>query len=160
MIAKLIRKLNDRLRNPSRVVGGGVMALGAVVVGAWVRRRRPGHLPLPDAGEIASETGLSVSNATKGAVIAAVREADRPDIVLLRNTVNEAMREGAAAGADLAAVAVGAVGGAVEISRLVGEEPLVAASAAGRAAMEVAEAQGTVAAARIHDLLSAAGVPA
>lgn len=136
------------------------MALGVVVVGSWVRRRRPDHLPLSDAGEIASETGLSVSNAATGAVIAAVREADRPDIVLLRNAVSEAMREGVAAGADLAAVAVGVVGGAVEVSHLVGEEPLEAASAAGRAAMEVAEAQGTVAAARIRDLLSAAGVPA
>lgn len=154
MIGVLFRKLGDR----SRMVRGGLMALGAVAVGALVRRR-PDRLPLPDVGVIATEAALSVSNAAKGTVIAAVREADRPDLVLLRNTVSEAMREGVAAGADLAAVAVGAVGGAVEMARLMGEEPLEAASAAGRAAMQVAEAQGRVAATRIQDLLSASGVP-
>lgn len=155
----MIGTLFPKLRERSRVLVGGVMALGALIVGGLVRRRRSDRLSLPEVGAIATETALSVSNAAKGTVIAAVRESERPDIVLLRNTVSEAMREGVAAGADLAAVAVGAVGGAVEMARLLGEDPLEAASAAGEAAMQVAEAQGRVAATRIQDLLSASGVP-
>lgn len=151
-------KLLEWLRERSRMVAGGGMALGAMVVGALVQRRRGERLVLPDPGEIATETALSVSNAAKGMVITAVREADHPDVVLVQNTVSEAMREGVAAGADLAAVAVGAVSGAVEMAHHVDSAPLDVAAAAGRAAMQVAEAQGRVAARRIHDLLAAHGV--
>jgi hypothetical protein len=91
-------------------------------------------------------------------MITAIREAGQPAFVLLSNTARDAMREGVASGADLTAVAAGIVEGAVDVSRLLGEDPVATGSTAAQAAMEVADAQGRVAAARIRDMLAPHGL--
>lgn len=146
------------LMERKRTIWASLIAIGGVVFTTLARRHRTISLTLPDAGEIAAETAVSVHNAAKATVIAAIREADHPDSVLLSNTARDAMREGVVSGADLAAVAVGIVEGAVQVSRLLGEDAVTAGSTAAQAAMEVAEAQGRVAAARIHDMLAPHGL--
>lgn len=140
------------------VTAGALVTVAAAVVGVLVRRGRRVTLELPDPGVLAAETAISVHNAAKATVISAIREADQPDTVLLQNTVREAMREGVWAGADLTAVAVGVVEGAVAVSHLMEEGTVTVASTAALAAMEVADAQGRVAAARIRDMLEPHGL--
>lgn len=141
-----------------KTILGSLVAIGGMVVAAIARRHRNPPLEWPDPGELAAETAVSVHNAAKATVITAIREADQPDLVLLSNTARDAMREGVASGADLTAVAAGIVEGAVDVSRLLGEDPVAAGSTAAQAAMEVADAQGRVAAARIRDMLAPHGL--
>lgn len=151
----------ERLKNTlseKRSVAGGLLAIAIAVAGVLVRRDKRSTLELPDPGALAAETAISVHNAAKATVISAIREADQPDTVLLQNTVRDAMREGVWAGADLTAVAAGVVEGAVEVSHLMEAEAETVASSAALAAMEVADAQGRVAAARIRDMLEPHGL--
>ncbi len=151
--AKLKNTLSER-----KGVAASALAIVFAAVGVLIRRERRVTLELPDPGERAAETAVSVHNAAKATVISAIREADQRDSVLLQNTVRYAMREGVWAGADLTAVAAGVVEGAVEVSHLMKEEAESAGSIAALAAMEVADAQGRVAAARIRDMLEPYGL--
>ncbi|MFP3883053.1 MAG: hypothetical protein ACLFWH_12145 [Actinomycetota bacterium] len=151
--AKLKNTLSER-----KGVAAGALAIAVAAVGILIRRERRVTLELPDPGVRAAETAISVHNAAKATVISAVREADQPDTVLLQNTVRDAMREGVWAGADLTAVAAGVVEGAMEVSHLMNEDAEAAGSTAALAAMEVADAQGRVAAARIRDMLEPHGL--
>lgn len=158
MAGDIATKLKNTLSEKKGVTAGTLVAVATAVVGVLVRRGRRVTLELPDPGAMAAETAISVHNAAKATVISAIREADQPDTVLLQNTVREAMREGVWAGADLTAVAAGVVEGAVAVSHLMKEEAETAGSAAALAAMEVADAQGRVAAARIRDMLEPHGL--
>lgn len=134
-------------------------AAGAAALVAARRRRarRKGTRPIvfPDAAALAAETATSVRNAAKGAVIAAVREADDADETLVASAVGEAVNDALGAGADVAAVAIGAVEGALDVAHLVkGSTSQVAATAA-RAALDAATAHGEIAGARVFDLLRA-----
>lgn len=151
--AKLKNTLSGR-----KGVASSALAIAVAAVGVLIRRKRRVTLELPDPGVRAAETAISVHNAARATVISAIREADQPDSVLLQNTVRDAMREGVWAGADLTAVAAGVVEGAVEVSHLMKEEKETAGSTAALAAMEVADAQGRVAAARIRDMLEPFGL--
>lgn len=158
MAGDIATKLRNTLSEKKGVTAGALVTVAAAVVGVLVRRERRVTLELPDPGVRAAETAISVHNAAKATVISAIREADQPDSVLLQNTVREAMREGVWAGADLTAVAAGVVEGAVEVSHLMKEEAETVGSTAALAAMEVADAQGRVAAARIRDMLEPHGL--
>lgn len=158
MAIDMATRLKNTLSEKKGVTAGALVAVAVAVVGILVRRGRRVSLDLGDPGLLAAETAISVHNAAKATVISAIREADQPDTVLLQNTVREAMREGVWAGADLTAVAAGVVEGAVEVSHLMKEESEAVASAAVLAAMEVADAQGRVAAARIRDMLEPHGL--
>lgn len=158
MAGDIAKKLRNTLSEKKGVTAGAVVTVAAAVVGVLVRRERRVTLELPDPGARAAETAISVHNAAKATVISAIREADQPDTVLLQNTVREAMREGVWAGADLTAVAAGVVEGAVEVSHLMKEKAETVGSSAALAAMEVADAQGRVAAARIRDMLEPHGL--
>ena len=157
MAGDIAMKLKNTLSEKKRVAGG-LLAIAVALVGVLFRRRRRVSLDLGDPGVVAAETAISVHNAAKATVISVIREADQPDTVLLQNTVRDAMREGVWAGADLTAVAAGVVEGAVEVSHLMGGEAQTVASTAALAAMEVADAQGRVAAARIRDMLEPHGL--
>lgn len=158
MAGDIATKLRNTLSEKKGVTAGALVTVAAAVVGVLVRRERRVTLELPDPGVRAAEAAISVHNAAKATVISAIREADQPDTVLLQNTVREAMREGVWAGADLTAVAAGVVEGAVEVSHLMKEEAETVGSTAALAAMEVADAQGRVAAARIRDMLEPHGL--
>lgn len=158
MASDIATKLRNTLWEKKGVTAGALVTVAAAVVGVLVRRERRVTLELPDPGVRAAETAISVHNAAKATVISAIREADQPDTVLLQNTVREAMREGVWAGADLTAVAAGVVEAAVEVSHLMKEEAGTVGSTAALAAMEVADAQGRVAAARIRDMLEPHGL--
>lgn len=158
MAGDIATKLRNTLSEKKGVTAGALVTVAAAVVGVLVRRERRVTLELPDPGVRAAETAISVHNAAKATVISAIREADQPDTVLLQNTVREAMREGVWAGADLTAVAAGVVEAAVEVSHLMKEEAGTVGSTAALAAMEVADAQGRVAAARIRDMLEPHGL--
>lgn len=158
MAGDIATKLKNTLSEKKGVTAGALVTVAAAVVGVLVRREKRAILELPDPGALAAETAISVHNAAKATVIYAIREADQPDTVLLQNTVREAMREGVWAGADLTAVAAGVVEGAVEVSHRMKEEAETAGSTAALAAMEVADAQGRVAAARIRDMLEPHGL--
>lgn len=151
-------RLKSTLSEKKGVTAGALVTVAGAVVGVLVRRGKRVTLELPDPGAMAAETAISVHNAAKATVISAIREADQPDTVLLQNTVRDAMREGVWAGADLTAVAAGVVEGAVEVSHLMNEDAEAAGPTAALAAMEVADAQGRVAAARIRDMLEPHGL--
>lgn len=142
------------VRGRSRVLAAAVAALVAGVTALLVRRVRSERIELPDPGPLAAETAVSVHNAAKGSVIAAVREHDGPDHELVVGTVKEAVRDAAGAGADVTAVALGAVEGAADVAHLVHAHPRELASLAARAAVDAAAAQGETAGARVRDLLA------
>lgn len=143
------------LRKRTKLVGTGVAALGAAGTAVLARRRLADRVDLPDPGPLALATALSVHNAAKGTVIAAIREADAPDEAAVSAAVSAAVVEGTRAGADVTAVAIGAVEGAAEVAHLVGSRPARIAALAARYAVEAAEAQGLVAAGRVREVLSA-----
>ena len=135
-----------------RTIGAGLLAAIAAVV-AVLRRRRRVVLAFPDPGPLAMETAISIHNTAKGAVIAAAREADEPEVALVERVVRAAVLDAASCGADVVAAAVGAVEGASEIAHLTGVDAERLAAAATRVAIEAAAQQGDIASARVDDQL-------
>lgn len=148
-----LRSLVDSFDSRSRLVYGGLTAAAAVVAGV-VAKRRAFTLDLPEPGPLAAETAESVRNAARGTVITTIREADSPDVHLVETACRAAMADAARSGADVTSVAIGVVEGAVDIAHLVDTSPRDLAARAARASVSAAEAQGTVAGARVADLLS------
>lgn len=128
--------------------------VGAAVGGVLLSRRGTAPPSLPDAVELASLTAASVHNAAKGAVIAAVREADRPEGFLVGDTAKANVQAALRHGVDVAPAAIGAVEGALEIAHLVGESPLAAGQRAAAAALQEAEAASPDAAERVRTALA------
>jgi hypothetical protein len=153
LMKRSIRRLVDALGQRSRLVYGGLAAATAVVMGV-VARRRAFSLDLPDPGELAAETAESVRNAARGTVITTIREADSPDIQLVKDTGRGAVADAARSGADITSVAIGVVEGAAEIAHLVDTTPRELVPVIARTVVSAAEAQGVVAGARVADLLS------
>lgn len=138
----------------SSLVWGLVTGAGAVAAGVLVRRNRE-RARFPDAASLAAETATSVRNAAKGTVIASVREADNANADLVTLTVKEAVQDALKAGADVTAVAIGAVEGAVDVAHLVDGSTSHVVSIAAQAAVDAATAHGDIAGARVFDLLKA-----
>lgn len=136
----------------SSLLWGLAMGAGAVAAAALARRNRQ-PAPFPDAAGLAAETAASVRNAAKGTVIAWVREADDADADLVKLAVKEAVQEALKAGADVTAVAIGAVEGAVDVAHLVDGSTSRVTSIAAQAAVDAATAHGDIAGARVYDLL-------
>lgn len=149
------------LRRATRLAAGrprlalaGIGSLGAAAAAIMARRRQQERVRLPDPGPLASVTAVSVHNAAKGTVIAAIREAHRPDGDLLASTAHRAVAEAAEAGADLTAAAIGAVEGAMEVAHLLEGSPATAASRAASATVEGAGSSGALARTRVREALT------
>ncbi|MFP3900414.1 MAG: hypothetical protein ACLFXM_06140 [Acidimicrobiia bacterium] len=136
----------------SRLLLAG-LATAAAAAAAAVVRRRGWRIDLPDPGPLAAETAVSVHNAAKAAVIAAVRESEDAGEQAVREAVRDAVAGGAEAGADVGAVVIGSVEGAVAVAPVLGVEPRHLASAAAAVAVDTAGQQGKVAGERARDLL-------
>lgn len=136
----------------SSLLWGLAMGAGAVAAAALARRHRE-PAPFPDAAGLAAETAASVRNAAKGTVIAWVREADDADAGLVELAVKEAVQDALKAGADVTAVAIGAVEGAIDVAHLVDGSTSDVTSIAAHAAVDAATAHGDIAGARVYDLL-------
>ncbi|MDZ7732916.1 MAG: hypothetical protein U5R31_07175 [Acidimicrobiia bacterium] len=147
------------IRGRSRLLGAGVAAAGAGALAAAVavRRTRSMAPALPDAGPLAAETAVSVHNAAKGTIIAAIRSAEEAGPVLVAATVHEIVNDAASAGADLTAAAIGAVEGTAEVAHLIDHTRDELIELAGRAAVDAASAEGDVAGARVRDLVIGSG---
>ncbi len=139
--------------HPKAVIAGAGSAVAGVL--AVVMGRRAETLPeLPDPGTLAGATAASVYNAAKGAVIAAVREADEPTRETALEAVRRAIVEAAAAGADVTAAALGGVDGAVAIAGDLDVPAVPLAREAAEAARVAAGGVGPAAAVRIRDALA------
>ena len=146
-------KVSELFSTRSKAAVGGLVALGAVVV-AVVRQRRRSHvIEFPEPGTLAAETGSSVRNAAKGALISRVREAEHPDVDLMAQSAESAVGEAARSGVDLTEVAIGVVEGGMEVAHLLEMDPRAAAGLAARAAVGAAENHGQVAGDRVRDVL-------
>lgn len=141
------------LRDRGRLIGAAVTAAAAATAVTVARRRQRDTLALPDPGPIAAETATSVHNAAKGSVIAAVREADAPDRVLVDGAIRDAVTDAGSSGADVIAAAIGAVEGSFVVAHLIAVEPRQLATDAAVAAVDAAALQGSVAADRVRDVL-------
>lgn len=153
-MATPFNKIVQSARSHPRLLATGASSLLAAA-GAVLARRRMQHRPeLPEPGLLGASTAVAIHNATKGAVISAVRAADTADGHLVSETVDGAMREAMRAGVDLAPAAIGAVEGAVEVAHVTGESPLAAGQRAAAAAVLAAESLSEPAAERVRDVLA------
>lgn len=150
----MLDRMLKQARTHPRLLAAGASSLIAAA-GAVVARRRlgDGH-ELPDPAAFGAATAIAIHNATKGAVISAVRAAERADGRLVSDTVDGAMREAMRAGVDLAPAAVGVVEGAVEVAHVIGESPLSAGQRAAAAAVLAAQSLSEPAAERVRDVLA------
>lgn len=133
----------------------GIVSGAGAVAAALLARRRLEQSRFPDPAGLAAETATSVRNAAKGTVIASVRETDNADAALVASAVREAVDDALKAGADVTAVAIGAVEGALDVAYLVDGSKSTVVSAAANAAVDAATAHGDIAGARVFDLLRA-----
>jgi hypothetical protein len=145
----LMARVADHPRLLAAGAGSAAATLGAML---WRRQQRD-HPALPAPKAVGALAAVSIHNASKGAVISAVREAEQPEGYMVGTAVATAIAEAARAGVDLAPAAIGAVEGAVEVAHVVGESPLAAGQRAAAAAVQEAESVSELAAERLRDIL-------
>lgn len=150
---EVLERTPDAVRSRLRLVAGGAVAVGTAAAVGALRQRRAGRVDLPDAATLAAETAVSVHNAAKAAVLAAVRHLDHPTTTAVEDAVAAAVADAAGAGADVTAVVIGAVEGAAEAAALLDLDPRHLARQAARVAIRQARVQGAVAEARVLDAL-------
>lgn len=154
MITGTLKRLSATVRGHSRLAAAAAAGVLAAVATIVARRRTKEQVDLPDPASVAADTAVSVHNAAKLTVISAVRENDEPDDQVIAVTVREAMLDATRSGADVTAVAMGAVLGAAEVAHVLDLRPREAAAVASRAAVDAASAQGEVAGGRVLELLA------
>ncbi len=148
-------RLAGSIREHPRMVAVGVGSAAAAAGALFARSRVDILDQLPDAAELAAETASSVRNAAKSSVIATVREHTEPTRQVALDAVHRVVLEGAAAGADVTAAALGAIEGAVAIAEPLGESRSEMASAAAEVARSTASTVGIVAEQRVSKALVA-----
>ena len=140
--ARLAATIRD---HPRAAVGS---SFAAVVAAAVARRTTSGGPVLPSAPGVAAEAAASVHNASKAAVIMAVREQEEPTLSAALAVVRQAVAEAASSGVDVTAAALGAVEGILAVADDLREPRAEAGRAAAEAAQFAAGVVGSVAARR------------
>ena len=107
----------------------------------------------PSVARDAAATAISVADAAKRTMIAAVRDAGEADHPLIHQTARDAVTGAATAGADVTAAAVGAVSGAVHAAHRLEADASAAASAAATGALVAAAELGEPASQRVREAI-------
>jgi len=143
-----------RVAEHPRLVAAGIGSVAAALGTMVLRRQQRDYPALPAPEAVGALAAVAIHNASKGAVITAVREAEAPEGYVVGEAVANALAEAALAGVDLVPAAIGAVEGAIEVAHLVGESRLAVGQRAATAAVQEAESVSDGAASRLRDVLA------
>lgn len=154
------RWLAAKLRGRAHLIGVGAAAgVAAGLAAVSARREKSDIVTFPDPATDAIDNAVSLHNAAKGTIIAAVRAADAPDSELVVEVARRAVTDAAEAGVDLVPVAIGVADGAVSIAHLLDVPERQLAVIVAGAAVNVATDIGVTAGSRVRESFAALPIP-
>ena len=137
---------------PRVAIASGASALALAAVGvAW--RTFAGDNEEDTPAGLAALTAAAVSDAARSQVLELADQPDGDPIAAIERSATEALRDAAAAGADITAAAIGAVEGAQLVAAELGVERRTAAEHAAYAVAEAARTLGPAAESRVQQAL-------